>query len=131
MNTHQAIKATILSGQQITEAYLTDLTDAEILVRPVPGTNHIAWQLGHLIAAEHDMVDLVRPQSMPELPAGFRERHNKDTSKSDDPNAFLKKDQYLEAFKKQRAGTLAALESLSDADLDKPAPEPLRIPQNG
>ena len=126
MDSRQALKAGILGSQKITEAYLGDLTDAEILVRPVPGTNHIAWQLGHLIAAEHDMLELVRPKSMPELPAGFREKHSKEAAKSDDPKAFCTKAQYLETMKKQRAGTLAVLETVSDADFDQPAPEPLR-----
>jgi hypothetical protein len=126
VDTRQALKTTIVSGQSIVESYLGDLSDADLMVRALPGTNHIAWQLGHLLTAEHDMVDLVRPKSMPELPAGFREKHSKETSKSDDPKAFLTKAAYLDVFKKQRAGTLAALETMSDTDLDRPAPEPLR-----
>jgi hypothetical protein len=126
MNTHQALKSSIVSGQTVCEAYLKDMSDADLLVRPVPGTNHIAWQLGHLLQAEHDMIEAVKPGSMPELPAGFREKHSKETAKSDDPKAFLTKAQYLDAFKKQRAGTLAALEATNDAEFDKQAPEKLR-----
>jgi hypothetical protein len=126
MNTHQALKSAIVSGQTVCEAYLKDLSDADLLVRPLPGTNHIAWQLGHLLQAEHDMVNAVKPGSMPELPPGFREKHSKETAKSDDPKAFFTKAQYLEAMKKQRTGTLAALEAMSDADFDKEAPQSLR-----
>ncbi|MEX0641347.1 MAG: DinB family protein [Pirellulales bacterium] len=126
MNTREALKTGILSGQSISELYLSDFTDAELLVRTVPGANHIAWQLGHLIKAEHDMMEMIKPKSMPELPAGFSEAHNKEASASDNPHAFLTKSQYLDVMKKQRAGTLALLETMSDAELDQPAPESLR-----
>ncbi len=125
MNTQQALKATILSGQQISEGYLNDLSDADLLVRPVPGTNHIAWQLGHLIAAEHQMVEAVKPGSMPKLPEGFAEKHSKKTAGSDAASDFLSKAEYLELMKQQRAGTLAALATFSDEALDQPAPPPM------
>jgi len=38
-------------SHMITQAYLGDFTDADLLVRSVPGSNHAAWQLGHTIAA--------------------------------------------------------------------------------
>jgi hypothetical protein len=126
VDTRQALRRGILGGQNIVEGYLADLSDADLLVRPVPGTNHIAWQLGHLIAGEHMMIEGIKPKSMPPLPEGFREKHGKQTAGSDDPKAFLTKAQYLEAMKSQRAGTLAALDSMSDADLDVPSPESFR-----
>ncbi len=126
MDSRAAIGLAILSGQNIVEGYLGDLTDADILVRPVPGTNHIAWQLGHLIAAEHGMVNAVAPGTMPPLPEGFAAQHANNTAGSDDPAAFLKKDDYLRIFREQRAGTMAALAKQSDADLDAPSPEKFR-----
>jgi hypothetical protein len=126
MNAHQALKTGIASSEMISDSYLKDLTDSELMVRVVPGINHIAWQLGHLIVGEHDMINMVRPNSMPELPPGFREKHDRETHSSDDPKAFCTKAEYAAEMKKQRAGTLAVLDKLSDADLDQPAPEPLR-----
>jgi hypothetical protein len=126
MNTKQALKAGIDGGQFVTGAYLADLTDADLLVRPAPGCNHIAWQLGHLIQAEHGMLDEASPGSMPKLPAGFKEKHAKEKAASDNPKDFLTKDEYLKLAKEQRAGTLALLEKMSDADFDKPAPESMR-----
>lgn len=126
MDTKQALKSAINGGQHLVESYLADLSDADLLVRPIPGTNHIAWQLGHLIAAENMMLDAVRPGSMPKLPAGFKEKHGKEAAKSDDPKAFLTKAEYLELFKQQRNGTLAVLETMSDAELGKEAPPSLR-----
>jgi hypothetical protein len=57
---------------------------------------------------------------MPPLPAGFKERHTKDTAASNNPADFLSKDEYLRIAKEVRAGTLKALSSLSEADFDKP-----------
>jgi hypothetical protein len=126
MDSRRALKTGIVAGQNIVESYLADLSDSDLLVRAVPGSNHIAWQLGHLINSEHNLMELVRPKSMPELPASFAEKHKKETAKSDDAKAFLTKAQYVDVLKKQRAGTLALLETISDAELDQPAPEPVR-----
>jgi hypothetical protein len=126
MNSREALESGIAFSDKIAGRYLEDLTDAELLVRPVPGANHIAWQLGHLVSAEHDLIEMVSPGSMPKLPAGFKEKHAKQTAASDDPKAFCTKSEYQQLLKEQRAGTLAALAKMSDADLSKPAPEPMR-----
>jgi hypothetical protein len=126
MNARRALRAPIIQGQNVVEGYLADLDDADLLVRAVPETNHIAWQLGHCIYAEHFMVDLVRPGCMPKLPQGFHEQHNNDTAANDDPKAFLTKAQYLELFQAQRTGTLALLDELSDDQLSEPAPKELQ-----
>ena len=123
---HDAINAAMQQSEMICKAYLEDLTDAEVLVRPVEGANHIAWQLGHLIGSENGMIEMVCPGSMPELPEGFQEKHNNDTAGLDDAGAFLTKAEYLAIGDEQRAGTLAALKTLSADDLDKPAPEALQ-----
>jgi hypothetical protein len=123
MNPREALRLGLECSDTVVRGYLEDLTDAELLVRPAPGANHIAWQLGHLIQSEHDVIDGVCPGSMPALPAGFGEKHTNDTAKNDSPTAFLKKSEYLKLYGEQRAATLKALEKMSDADLDKPAPE--------
>jgi hypothetical protein len=126
MNTKQALKAGIDGGSFLAISYLEDLSDADLMVRPIPGTNHIAWQLGHLIAAEHGMLEGVSPGSMPKLPAGFSEKHSKETAASDNPKDFLTKAEYLKLAKEQRAGTYAILDKLSDDEFDKPGPEAMR-----
>ena len=126
MNAKKAMESNIAFADKIAQAYLADLTDGDLLVRPVPGANHIAWQLGHLVSAEHDLIEMVVPGSMPKLPAGFKEKHSKQTAASDDPKALCTKAEYLTLLKEQRAGTLAALAKQSETDLSKPAPEPMR-----
>ncbi len=120
MNIKDAIKLQLNISDFMLESYLSDITPAELLARPAGDANHIAWQLGHLIASERYLVEAAAPGTMPTLPEGFAERHTKDTAASDKPADFLTKDEYLALAKTVRAGTLQALDGLSEADLDKP-----------
>jgi hypothetical protein len=110
----------------VVQGYLGDLTDEDLMRRPAPNANHIAWQLGHLIEAEHNLNNMVCPDSMPALPEGFAEKHKKETATSDDASAFCTKDEYLKLMEEQRAGTLALLDRLSDDELEKPAPDDIQ-----
>ncbi len=125
MTATDVIKNTIAMCHEVLTAYVGDLSDAELLVRSVPQANHIAWQLGHLVASEQDMLTKAGFE-MPKLPDGFVESHTPETSKSDTAAKFRKKDEYLRLMEQQRAATLAALDALPDASLDKPAPESMR-----
>ena len=125
MTGKDVIKNTIDLCHEVLTTYLSDLSDADLFIRPVPGMNHIAWQLGHLVAAEHQMLTQAG-YKMPDLPEGLAEAHANETAKSDDQAKFHKKEQYLAWMGQQREGTLAALGALPEADLDKPSPEPMR-----
>ncbi len=125
MTGKDAIKNTISNAQEIMMAYVGDLTDADLMVRPTAGVNHVAWQLGHLVVAENQMLSGVGV-SMPALPDGFAEAYTKETSTSDDPAKFHKKQELLAALQSQRDGTLSSLESASDDDLNKPSPESMQ-----
>ena len=125
MHAKDAILYTYGMNDRILGAYLGDLSDADLLVRPVAGQNHIAWQLGHLINTERNLIEGVRPGTCPPLPEGFEQAHARDAdaTASDDASKFLPKERYLELFQAQRAATKKVLEGLSDADLATPAPE--------
>ncbi len=135
MNAKDAILGTYAMGERVMSRYLDDLSDADLLIRPVSGQNHIAWQLGHLILSERATIESVKPGSSPELPAGFEEAHGRDVASttSDDPSRFLGKDKYLTLIQAQREATRSVLNSLSDAELDAPSPERFqpRAPKNG
>lgn len=120
MDIKQAIRASLGQADFLVNGYLEDITPAELLARPCEGGNHIAWQLGHLIAAERYLVEQAVPGKMPALPEGFAERHKKDTAASDDPAAFLKKEEYVALAKQIRAATLQIANDLPAADFDKP-----------
>ena len=106
--------------------YLEDLDDQAFLMHPLTGMNHIAWQVGHLISSEHDVLEAIKPGCCPPLPEGFDAKHTKEAASSDDPKAFYTKDEYLALWKAQREAIKTFVESLTDADLDAPAPERIR-----
>jgi hypothetical protein len=110
---------------QVMSMALSDLTDAEMLVRPVPAANHTAWQVGHLITSEARMVAMTAGTE-PNLPAGFAERFTKETSKSDDPDAFPKKQELLDVMSRVRERTVEWATNLKPDQLDQPTPEKIR-----
>src|SRR5690242_19072810 len=111
MNAKDAARTTMRTADFMVESYLSDITPQEMLVRPAPAANHLAWQLGHLILAETRLVEAAAPGSMPALPEGFAERHSKETARNDDRADFLAKDEYMKLAKSVRAATLKALDN--------------------
>ncbi len=109
----------------ITTSYVQDLADADLLVRPVPGMNHAAWQLGHLIAGSKKMLGWLG-QPAPALPDGFEEGYTKETAHSDDRAKFASKDVYLDLAAKIKAASLAAVDAIPESKLDDPGPEAMR-----
>lgn len=120
------IKASLDLPTYIVNAYLEDLTDDDLLVRPAEKMNHLAWQLGHLIQSEYFHVTQVYPNSMPVLPVGFKEQYTAETATSDEPADFHTKAEYLQLMQEQRQGTLDVLEGLTDAELMRASPESVR-----
>ena len=81
MNGKEAIRDTLNLSHFVLTKYLGDLSDADLLKRPGPGCNHVAWQLGHLIASESSLLNGIRAGAGPELPAGFAAWFQKGVSK--------------------------------------------------
>jgi hypothetical protein len=120
MKASQVLENTLNGTQFLTNHYLSDLSDADLLVRPVPGANHIAWQMGHLIASEIGMIRSQLPSAeYPELPSGFAEQYKSETAGQDQPKIVLTKQQYLDLFNRVREATKATVAKLSDADMDR------------
>jgi uncharacterized damage-inducible protein DinB len=120
----QAIQAALNGATQLWQLLTEDLSDADLLVRPVPGANHVAWQWGHVIAAEHRFLKALGVD-MPALPERFTERHAKDTAQADPPTGFLTRDEYARLYNAVRTATLAAVGQLTEADLDRPNAGPM------
>jgi hypothetical protein len=120
MNAKEAIKTALTSTKDTLGWYLGDLSDADLLVRPVPAANHIAWQMGHLISAESHLLGQLPGAAYPKLPDGWDKQHSKDMAATEPPKGFASKSEYLTQFNKAREATLATLAKMSEADLDKP-----------
>ena len=95
MQIKDVLHASLGRSKMVTDMLLADFTDAEIMVRPVTGASPTAWQLGHLVTSLNHFGMAISPGSMPPLPAGFVERHSKETAGIDDATAFLSKTEYL------------------------------------
>ncbi len=117
MGPKDVIRNTLNTSDHIFQAYVKDLSDADFRLRPIDGMHPIALQLGHLIVTERMFNELIAPGRAPALPEGFEAAHDIKNASLDD-SGYLTKSQYLELASAQRAATLAALDSVTDADLD-------------
>ncbi len=126
MSTHAALKSAFALSDMVLNSYIGDLTDEELMNRPGAGCNHIAWQLGHLISSEANLINMIKDGSAVELPDGFVAAHEKDTTGSDDAGQFSSKDEYAALYAKTRENSLAVLDSLTEEDLAGEGPEQFR-----
>lgn len=122
-----ALKSALLGTHKLLEWFVSDFTDADLLVRPVPGANHAAWQIGNIITGDVFLMRAELPgAAYPELPPGFAELHGPKGTSQDGPEGFLTKAAYLALFTEVRNATIAAVSGLTDADLDRPTSEKMR-----
>jgi uncharacterized damage-inducible protein DinB len=125
MTGKNAIREVIEFCHMVAGGYIADLTDADLMVRSVPGSNHIAWQLGHLISSDHQMLSALG-HTVPPLPEGFAEAHGKEAAGSDNAAAFRTKNEYLTLAEQMKAAKLNAVEATADETLTQPGPEAMR-----
>ena len=117
MGPKDIIAKTLDMSDFILKKYLEDLSDADLKIQPMEGFNPIALQLGHLIASERSMMEMVTPGASPPLPAGFAEKH--DLKKpSTDHSRFSTKDEYIKLWDLQRAATKKVLADVADGELE-------------
>jgi uncharacterized damage-inducible protein DinB len=125
MNAKDAIRHVIDFSNMLVHNYVEDLSDADLLVRAVPNSNHIAWQLGHLIEGTHGMIAALGHKP-PALPDGFAAAHAKETAASDDPRRFRTKAEYLTLMKQYTQAAQTAVDATPETALEQPAPESMR-----
>lgn len=126
MNAIDTIKATYDTSMMVLSAYVADFNDADLMHRPGSDCNHLAWQMGHLISSECNLLNDLKPGAAIELPAGFAEAHSKEMAGEDDPEKFHTKQAYLDLFEKSKEAVFKTLDSMTEADLDGEAPEKFR-----
>ena len=102
------------------QGHLGDLSDADLLARPVAAANHIAWQLAHLINSTTNLLNMVTPGGMPALPEDFSKLAGKDGSKLD--SGFGSKQELVNRFTKVMNDAVNWLQKLTDADKAKELP---------
>lgn len=126
MKTHEAILSNLHSARYIMTRYLEDLSDQDLVVRPHPNAHHIAWQLGHLVLSEAQMVKSVAPEIECSLPADFVARHDTSCATRSQRTDFYAKVEYWGHMQRVREVTVEALARFSSEDLSAPGPEKMR-----
>jgi hypothetical protein len=105
---------------------LADFSDADMMVRPVPGANHALWQLGHLAKEDAFFAALIPGAKVPALPAGWGEKFGKGTNTNDDPKGLPTKAELLKVMAGTVEAAVAAVRKLPPEELNKPSPENIR-----
>ena len=126
MDAQTAILNTLTTAQMVCGAYLGDMTDEDLMKRPHAKSNHINWQVGHLIASDWNMVSGCYPGALPELPEGFAEKYSKETIGNNDASAFHTKEELMKVMSEQHAAIAEKIKSVSAEELDGPAPEEMK-----
>jgi hypothetical protein len=125
MTGKEALKALLTSTQSMVPMYFKDLSDSDIQTPPVPGANNIAWQMGHLIASEVALGQAIGGQ-YPDLPPELKILGKTETAKTNPDGGKLPVSGYLDWFSRVRNATVAAVDKMSDADLDRPNNGPMK-----
>ena len=126
MSTFSSLKSAFQLSDMIIQSYVGDMEDAELLTRPGEGCNHLAWQLGHLVSSEANLINMIKDGSSVSLPEGFAEKHSKETTGNDDAASFASKEEYLDLYQKTRANSLAVLEGMTEEEFQAEPPEHFR-----
>ena len=121
MTGKDAIKYALQSTHGWSDMYLSDLSDADLLVRPVPAANHIAWQLGHLISAEvHLLTAVLAGREVAPAAGRLRGEAQQGERPASTPPTSSSRRASTSACTAGPGGDDRRLEKLSDADLDRP-----------
>ena len=126
MNTKDLIKQSLQMSAFVINGYMEDISEEELFMRPAENANHVAWQIGHLISAEHSFMKEVMPEKVSALPANFTEKHAKEMCSENSSDKFCSKAEYMELLAKTRSETLACLEAIDESRFDEDAPESIR-----
>jgi len=115
------LKYSLQLSQNILNALLSEVSDADLQTRPVPQSNTLGWQLGHIISSEPNILKEFPAFQYPAFPPGFVEKHaNKPEVHSHEGSTGFTVADYQAQLNAIRGATLAGLSKLTDKDLDQP-----------
>ena len=114
----------ILQAKGMIDMHLADFSDADMMFRPAPAANHAIWQMGHLANATRGLVTACDPG----VAFAFEDdaRFGKSKAGFDDIAAFASKAELLGRFESAMQTAAAWVATLTEADLARPTPEPLK-----
>jgi hypothetical protein len=126
MPTSQLLIPMMKRSLDMLEKHLSDFSETDMLVRPVPHANHAAWQLTHMANSANNMLKAFNPDANIPLPPRFDPAFKKESATSDDPNLFPTKAELLTLLHSILDAQVAVIEKMSDEQLAQPSPEKLR-----
>ena len=127
MNAIDFVRTSLQMSQEWILGMAQDMQSAPLTFPTPQGGNHPLWCLGHLAFAEGNLVH--RNIKGVENPLAHWEKlFDQGTTPVADPSVYPSMEEVLAKFHEMRADTLALLDTLTDADLDKPShvPEEMR-----
>ncbi|MCB0337709.1 MAG: DinB family protein, partial [Bdellovibrionales bacterium] len=120
MDGKAAIKIVLDTGSLILSAYLADFNTQELLLRPHPEANQIAWQLGHLVVNERRCLKALSESHAVPMSEEFLQAHGGTGEQDFVAEEQYSKEHYLALMNQQRSLTLGYLDSLSTDQLTNP-----------
>ncbi len=108
---------------EIAQMTLADMSDAELVQRPVPTANHALWQLGHVAVSEAKELAALIP-GVTACSESFASRFTKESQGLNATSDFPSKDEILAELTRVRTAVIAGVKQLTDEQLIQPSPVP-------
>ncbi len=114
------LKALLEQARQTSENMLASFkTPQDWTYQVHPNANHAMWFAGHMASADNFFVGVVSPDKATTLPPGYKEMFGMGSKPSPKPGDYPPPEEVLKVVRDRRQALLAALDSLSEADLAK------------
>jgi len=123
MNAIEVIKVGLEQSKMWTLGLISDMKDAPMTFPTPKGGNHPLWVLGHLIHSEAGLVSTFIQGNKPPL-SKWNTLFGRGSEPVADADAYPTIEELMSEFEKVRADTLEMLNSLTEADFDKPSHAP-------
>ncbi len=123
MSTVDLLRWQIQLSKQMTQSLLADMQDAPLAFPTQNGGNHPTWIAGHLVYAEANLIQhMLEGNDNPLL--DWKPMFGAGSEPTDDSASYPPLSDLLAKWDEVREHTLKFLDSLTDADLDKPSRNP-------
>ncbi|MEM8945237.1 MAG: DinB family protein [Planctomycetota bacterium] len=121
MQTLALLRFQIEMSKNMTAALLADMLDAPMTAPTPNGGNHPTWVAGHLAYSEANLIHhMIEGETNPLIE--WKERFGAGSEPTDDADHYPPLTELLAKWDEVRAHTVHVLDSLTEADLDKPSP---------
>jgi hypothetical protein len=118
------LKALLEQARQTSENMLASFkTPQDWTYQVHPNANHAMWFTGHMASADNFFVGIVAPDKATTLPPGYKEMFGMGSKPSSKSADYPPPEEVLKVFRDRRHALLAALDSLSEADLARKPPK--------